>query len=423
MPQVEACDNMDNDCDDEIDEELIRPCESICGSGFETCDTGGWRGCSAQQPMEEVCDAEDNDCDGAVDEGLECSCPPEFLGALMPCMNNPRLVCGEGFMECICVDPACTRTAFSECMAMCAFEDPVQQACDPTGGAPTLEECNGWDDDCDQDIDEGLLAECYTGPPGTENVGECSPGSATCHRGRWGNESSGIFIQGLCSGEILPEEEVCDHLDNDCDGAIDEDLDSHDKVDMVFAIDRSGSMCDKIVALQRGIQPYVLAYANTEHKFALVNIPGQGVGDRPPDIEIDFVDSITFAASLAQLDCDLWNIEPQYDAVESIASNSIGLSFRDDAWPMVVVLSDENAQSIRIPKLTAANVRGSITPCQLGNCEVDDTLEVFAIVLEVFFPEWCAPANIAEKCYQLYRGIDAAAVREYLDDIFSDVCR
>jgi len=422
LPQVEECDYMDNDCDGVIDEDLLRPCETVCGSGFETCDLGDWRGCTAPQPAEEICDGEDNDCDGAIDEGLECTCPPEFLGALLPCTSNPQLTCGAGFMECMCADPDCTRTAFSECMAMCAFEEQVQQDCDPTGGAPVPEECNAWNDDCDEEIDEGLRTECYSGPPGTENVGICRPGELSCQMGRWGNPVGGVFMDGLCAGEVLPEEEVCNRADDDCDGDIDEDLDSHEKVDMVFAIDRSGSMCGKINALRQGIQPYVLEFANTEHRFALVNIPGPGPSFAP-NIEVNLVNSVAFAAALAQLDCNAWNEEPQYDAVESIATNTLGLQFRDDAWPMVVVLSDEAAQSLRGPRLTAADVRAAIDPCQIGNCEAADVLEVYAIVLEIHHPEWCAPANIAQKCYRLYSGIDAGTIRGYLDDIFSDVCR
>ena len=422
LPQVEECDNMDNDCDGSVDEDLLRPCETLCGSGFETCSSGIWRGCTAPQPATEVCDGADNDCDGAVDEGLECTCPPEFLGALVPCANNPLLTCGTGFMECMCVDADCTRTAFSECMAMCAFEEQAKQDCDPTGGIPVAEECNAWNDDCDEEIDEGLRAECYSGPPGTADTGQCSAGTVRCQMGRWGNSVGGVFVDGVCAGEVLPEDEVCNHLDDDCDGDIDEDLESHEKVDMVFAIDRSGYMCGKIRALRQGIQPYVLEFANTEHRFALVNIPGP-LPTREPNVEINLVDSVTFAAALAQLSCDFWNEEPQYDAVDSIARNTLGLQFRDDAWPMVVVLTDEAAQSLRNPRLTAADIRAAIAPCQIGNCEADDVLEVYAIVQEASHPEWCAPANIARKCYNLYPGITSVTVRGYLDDIFSDVCR
>ena len=429
LPQTEECDNVDNDCDNDIDEGLFQPCQTICGSGIEVCNSGSWINCNALQPQEEVCDGEDNDCDGLIDEELECTCPPEFLGMLLPCQSNPRLVCGAGFMECVCQDDDCTRTAFTECQALCAYEPQVQEECDPTLGLPSPEQCNAWDDDCDEDIDEGLFAECYTGPQGTVGIGQCAPGNVVCNMGRWGNESDGIFIDQLCLDQVLPEEETCDHADNDCDGDIDEDLDSHEKVDMVFAIDRSGSMCDKINALRQGIQPYVLEFANTPHRFALVNIPGKnppppGQGNQwqyPPDVEINLVDSLTFANSLAGLNCNLNNEEPQYDAVVDIAQNNLNLNFRDDAWPMVVVLSDENAQTFRA--LTSADVLATIDPCTIGNCEQDDKLEVFVITQENLQFQWCAPANIALKCYNLYHGISAAVVRGYLDDIFSDVCR
>ncbi len=428
-PQTEECDAVDNDCDGDVDEGLFQPCQTICGSGIETCNAGTWINCNAPQPQAEICDGVDNDCDGLVDEELQCMCPPEFLGMLLPCQSNPRLVCGAGFMECVCTNPDCTETAFTECQALCAYEPQVQEECDPTIGTPGPEVCNAWDDDCDQIIDEGLFTECYTGPPGTANVGTCAPGQLICRMGRWGNESNSVFIDGLCAGQILPEEEVCNSVDDDCDGDVDEDLDSHEKVDMVFAIDRSGSMCSKIRALREGIQPYVLEFANTPHRFALVNIPGKtpvppgqgNVWQNPPDVEINLVDSLAFANSLAGLGCDLNNLEPQYDAVVDIAQNTLNLSFRNDAWPMIIVLSDEPAQTFQ--NIGVPEVLATIDPCIVGNCEQGDKLEVFSIVPNGYHSQWCAPADIAKKCYDLHPSITSAEVRAYLDDIFSDVCR
>ncbi|MAF44010.1 MAG: hypothetical protein CMI54_07605 [Parcubacteria group bacterium] len=424
LPENEVCDGVDNDCDGDLDEDLFQPCETVCGSGIESCYNGRWVNCSAREPAEEICDAFDNDCDGLVDEGLECSCPPEFLGMLLPCQSNPQLVCGAGFMECVCNNEDCTETAFTECQALCAYEPQIQEECDPTLGQPEEERCNAWDDDCDDMIDEGLFTGCYTGPAGTANIGECSPGHLTCFVGRWGNQSdAGIFIDDLCLEQSLPAEEVCDELDNDCDGEVDEELDSHEKVDMVFVIDRSGSMCDKINALRQGIQPYVLEFANTEHKFAIVNVPSSANADtrEAANIQVNLVPALDFAQALAGLGCDLWNIEPQYDAVESIATGGLPLNFREDAWPMIIVMTDEQAQTIR--NLDADDVRASVDPCTIGNCEADDKLEVFAITQDSWHRQWCSPADIAKECYNLYPRINAATIKGYLDDIFTDVCR
>ncbi len=55
---------------------------------------------------------------------------------------------------------------------------------------------------------------CYPGPPGTINVGNCHAGSFVC-------PASGMNDD--CEGAVVPQAELCDGEDNDCDGEADED--------------------------------------------------------------------------------------------------------------------------------------------------------------------------------------------------------
>jgi hypothetical protein len=83
----------------------------------------------------------------------------------------------------------------------CALE------CPPEVVEPGPERCNGLDDDCDGEVDEGLWAVCHT---------PCGAGVAQC------NGARGEL--GACSAPA-PEDEVCDGVDNDCDGTVDEAAD------------------------------------------------------------------------------------------------------------------------------------------------------------------------------------------------------
>jgi len=86
--------------------------------------------------------------------------------------------------------------------------------CSATPGTPTVEICNNIDDDCDGLVDNGLTRLCYTGAPGTVGVGVCQTGVQTCTAGSYG----------ACAGQVVPSVEVCDGLDNDCNGNVDESL-------------------------------------------------------------------------------------------------------------------------------------------------------------------------------------------------------
>jgi len=92
----------------------------------------------------------------------------------------------------------------------------VLQTCVPGEPNPAGETCSGTDDNCNGQIDEGCVCtpgearDCYTGPMSTRNQGECRDGRQTCGTdGQWG----------ACAGEVLPSAEICDGLNNDCNSA------------------------------------------------------------------------------------------------------------------------------------------------------------------------------------------------------------
>ncbi len=77
-------------------------------------------------------------------------------------------------------------------------------------------DCAGPDcDDNDDTIGSNVVdAPCYDGPPGTEGVGTCRTGLASCTDGVWTE----------CSGQVVPNAEACNDEDDDCNGTADDGL-------------------------------------------------------------------------------------------------------------------------------------------------------------------------------------------------------
>jgi hypothetical protein len=256
----EICDGFDNDCDGFTDEDLINPCSTACGEGYEVCSTGNWISCNAPPVFEEICDGLDNDCDGQIDEELQCICTVQDVGTLFPCHEAP-LLCGQGYKTCECIDPQCKVITTTPCYSICYWlADPwgSDPSCDPyVGIALADEKCNNFDDDCDQTIDEDLFAGCYTGSEGTLYVGICEPGEMTCDAGAWGHYSDETqnFIPSFCKDEITPQTEICNGLDDDCDGEVDWGEELKD-TDVLFVVDWSGSMQDEIAAVMTALNQF-----------------------------------------------------------------------------------------------------------------------------------------------------------------------
>ncbi|MCB9762214.1 MAG: hypothetical protein H6739_20610 [Alphaproteobacteria bacterium] len=264
---AERCDGVDNDCDGEIDEgdaedagtwyadgdadgygadeSAITACEQPSGHvaaggdcddadaaynpaateddctdpndyncdgsvGFADADGDGWAACedcddadAAISPdATEVCDAVDNDCDGTIDEPDAADAPLWYADTDGDGYGDP--VTGQA----ACESPSGTVADSSDC-------DDTHDDVYP-GAAETCDELDG---DCDGTVDEGVQLTYYQDADG-DGYGDPASTTLACDVPSGYAEADGDCDDGAAA--VNPDAtEVCDGVDNDCDGTTD----------------------------------------------------------------------------------------------------------------------------------------------------------------------------------------------------------